>query len=99
MKEVFCKQSLISGDLLEVMKFIYCYDRNNFKSKFAEYNIPINGYDDLVHLYAMNKTGRDLSEGIINSKMEPIKININDFVKNTIGINADIINKKINFLK
>lgn len=75
------KSKLLNGDLLETMRFGFCYDREGFKSALKEIGLPIESEADLYQLRDWHNEELDVKNIIVNEKNENLKnFNIKDFV-------------------
>lgn len=93
------KSKLKAGDLLEVMRFSYCADREAFVEAFKKIGLPVNSESDLVTLYDWHKKGWDKDGIIKNSRGEKIKLDISNFVNYSIKLRHNkVLNCKIKFV-
>lgn len=93
------KSKMAKGDTLEIMRFAFCQDKENFISAFKEIGLPVGSEADLAELNDWHKEGLDTGNIIVNEKKENLKnFNIRDFVLFNVTLRPNKESCKINWV-
>lgn len=92
------KSKLKAGDLLELMRFSYCADKEQFVKAFSKLNLPIKSDQDLITLQKWNAKGYDKNGLVENTLGEKIKFDIKEFVSRIKLRHDKVLNCNIKFV-
>lgn len=89
------RTKLRNRDLLEIMRFSYCADKEAFVDAFSKLGIPIESEADLVELERIHNERLDTDGKLAlkNSKGEPLKFDIREFVNYNIRLRQNQMKK------
>ena len=93
------KSKLKSGDLLEVMRFSFCADKEAFVNAFDKLGLPVKTEEDLVILKKWHDKGWDKSGQIKNKNGDVVNFDLSQFVNYSIKLRHNkVLNCKIKFV-
>lgn len=71
------KSMLLSGDLLERLRFAFAADMIAFKNQFSKHGIGVESDEDLQTLAKLHNTGKDRSGEVVDSNGKNVIFDVN----------------------